>query len=109
LRRKIQQGNETFLFCGQLEPPDEKGVFTVAIRYRHRTDRGVKIPIADHQLVLMFDETSISTSIGLSLEEPTTAGEAMSRNKRQAGTEAKLLKSRIRHRLTLTKNDPLLK
>jgi hypothetical protein len=103
---KIQRENETFLLNGHVESPDEKGVFTVAIRYRHRIDNGVKVPLLPQPLVLSFHETSVSTSIGLLLDEPITAGEAMSSYKQEKGTDAKPLKSRIQHRVTLTKYEP---
>jgi hypothetical protein len=103
---KIQRENETFLLDGHVESPDEKGVFTVAIRYRHRIDKGVKVPLLPHPVVLSFHETSVSTNIVLSLDEPAAAGEAMSSYKQEEGTDAKPLKSRIRHRVTLTKYEP---
>jgi hypothetical protein len=103
---KIQRENETFLLNGQVESPDEKGVFNLAIRYRHRIDRGVKVPLLPQPVVLSYHETSVSTNIRLLLEEPITAGEAMPSYKKSEGTDAKPLKSQIRHRVTLTKYEP---
>ena len=100
-RAKVQLGKETMTFSGKLEP-SENGTFSAAIRYAYTIDTGTRVLNAQKQVEPVLDGTSFRTIIGIAVGEPVMAGGVKTRAS-QPNTPT--VKSKIMHRLVLTKSE----